>query len=646
MLTQKHILLYTFLLLSVMAFGQTDKDYMLDIIDAERKSHESLMDYRFNELTTDYDIKYHRFDWEIDPAVLYIKGSVETLFETKADNFSTLHFDCSIQLQIDSVIYEEQALSFSQETGNLLVINLPTALDAGTQKNIKIYYQGEPIGGGFGSFAKGVHGDNIPMLWTLSEPYGAEEWWPCKQDLNDKIDSIDIFVKVPIGNRVASNGKLVDSLQVGNSITYQWQHRHPIPAYLIAIAITDYTIFNQSASTNEEPIDIVNYIYPEEVAWVHDRLNEFPAIMEFFNEKFIKYPFADEKYGHAHFGWGGGMEHTTMTFMGGWSYLLQAHELAHQWFGDYITCGSWEDIWLNEGFATYLEGINYENGLGDGNWTTWKQSKIDQITSQPDGSVWVNDTTSVGRIFNGRLTYSKGAMVLHMLRWTLGDDDFFQAVKNYLNDPELAYGYARTSDLKAHLEAESGLDLTEFFADWFYGEGYPTYEIIWSQSPDKVLSVQLSQITSHESVDFFEMPVPMQFMGGGESVTLTFNHEFNGQTFYVPLDFTIETSTFDPERWLVAHSGITVGTREQLLPKNTVYLSPNPANEYAEISLTNLSLKIEAIRIFDASGKLVFENEYPNVLRTSVDITPLAAGNYAVEVLTKEGIGILKMIKQ
>ncbi len=139
------------------------------------------------------------------------------------------------------------------------------------------------------------------------------------------------------------------------------------------------------------------------------------------------------------------MEHTTVSFMGSFSRGLIAHELAHQWFGDKITCGSWKDIWLNEGFATFLTGLVSENLDGPEGHLDWKTSKINSITSQPDGSVYLSDadTTSVSRIFSSRLTYNKGSMVLHMLRKKLGDEVFFQGVKNYLSHPDLAYAYAK-----------------------------------------------------------------------------------------------------------------------------------------------------------------------------------------------------------
>ncbi|MBK8564305.1 MAG: hypothetical protein IPN76_13450 [Saprospiraceae bacterium] len=248
-------------------------------------------------------------------------------------------------------------------------------------------------------------------------------------------------------------------------------------------------------------------------------------VLQFYDSLFVTYPFHEEKYGHAQFGWGGGMEHQTMSYVSSFGWGLLTHELAHQWFGDMVTCGSWEDIWLNEGFATYLEGISRERfpSQVQTQWYDWKAGKISSIVSQPGGSVLVDDTTSVNRIFSSRLSYNKGSYLLHMLRWKLGGDAFFGGLRNYLNDRQ--YDYARTTSLQSHLEATSGQDLDEYFEDWFRGQGFPSYKVVWEQSSQGDVYIQLNQTTSMpSSVDFFEMPVPILLIGADNDTIVRLEH--------------------------------------------------------------------------------------------------------------------------
>jgi aminopeptidase N len=503
------------LLIPFLGYAQIDPHHsckdLSAIIESERSSHLSRTAFKANPLTGDYDLVYHRLYWEVDPAINFISGTISSYFKPTQSDFDQINFDFSRDLDVLTVRYHGDTLSYTQ-LGDNLQIDLPEVLSKGVLDSIEVQYEGAPVSEGFGSFSQSMH-DGVPVLWTLSEPYGAKDWWPCKQDLNDKIDSIDIIVKTPSAYRVGTNGVLINEEVQGDHTIYHWKHRYPIAAYLISLAVTNYASFSDYVTLESgDSLEILNYVYPEDVEAAENNLESTVEIMELFNDLFGDYPFAKEKYGHAQFNWGGGMEHQTMSSMGSFSYSLQAHELAHQWFGNKITCGSWQDIWLNEGFATYLTGMTYEFLGTEEEWINWKRARVDFITSQDGGSVWVEDTSSVSRIFSSRLSYNKASYLLHMLRWKLGDDVFFQSVRNYLADSSLAFGYAHTEDLKRHFEMESGENLDEFFNDWFYGEGYPSYQLEWTNQGSSV-NIKLNQTPSHPSVEFFEMPVPVKVSG-------------------------------------------------------------------------------------------------------------------------------------
>ena len=602
----------------------------------------------FADITTSYaggniDIKYHRMHWNIDPAVTYISGSVYTLFKVTENNTHIITFELDTAMQVDSILYHGQNITFADSATALLNLYLPSALSNNTIDSVEIFYQGAPGAGlGFGSFLQDNH-NGAPIIWTLSEPYGAKEWWPNKNDLSDKIDSIDVYVKTPMGQRAASNGLLVGESVVGNHKLYHWKHRHPIATYLVAIAVTNYAVYSDYATINSGVVEVLNYIYPEDSATVVTQTPNVVSSIQLYSNLFIDYPFINEKYGHAQFGWGGGMEHQTMSFMGGFSHSLMAHELAHQWFGDMVTCGSWHDIWLNEGFATYLTGLTYEHMPNTPWWESWRHQTMNSVTNYPGGSVYCDDTTSVGRIFSSRLSYSKGAYVLHMLRWVCGDSAFFAGIRNYLNDPALSYGYAHTSDLKAHLETASGLNLTEFFDDWYYGQGYPTYNVSVYQSNLDSITVTLNQSSSHSSVSFFEMPVPIRIKGNTFDSIVVFDNTFSGQQYTLGVNSWIDTVEFDPEIHLISKNNISsnVGI-SRYNTDNELFIAPNPTKNTILIKSKDI---INNIDLFDVSGRKIKSFNRLNINDYTIDLTNNVTGIYLLRISTSQQTFIKKVVK-
>jgi len=320
------------------------------------------------------DIVYQRMEWKIDPNVLYIKGIVTSHFKSKIQNLDQIEFDLHSVMQVDSVHHKGISVEY-ERIDSKIIIPLAQSINEGQLDSVSVFYQGNPGNTGFGSFSKTIH-DEVPNIWTLSEPYGAMDWWPCKQSLVDKIDSVDILVTSPEEYRTASLGLLVAEDVKNNKRTMHWKHRYPVATYLVAISVTNYTDYSDTLFMEDgKLIEVLNYVYPEDEQYARDKTPVTIDFLELFNNLIGEYPFAAEKYGHAQFGWGGGMEHQTMSFMYNFGFELVAHELAHQWFGDYITTGSWQDIWLNEGFATYLAGLSYENLLDGVWWPRWKKAQ-------------------------------------------------------------------------------------------------------------------------------------------------------------------------------------------------------------------------------------------------------------------------------
>jgi aminopeptidase N len=633
------------LIIAIAGFAQKpDPDFTDKMALQDQQKFRLKSTFKENESYSETDLVYQRMEWEIDPNVKYIRGVVTSYFKSKIENLTKIEFDLKQSMTVISVVHRNQKIGFSRN-GDKLIIPINGLLAAEQTDSVQIFYQGEPVSDtiGFGAFTKGTHA-GVPIIWTLSEPYGALEWWPCKQSLVDKIDSIDIIVTTPEIFRTASNGILVSETTNNGTRKMHWKHRYPITTYLVAIAVTNYVDYSDWVELDSvRRLEILNYVYPENLEKAKAETPVTIEFIELYNNLFGEYPFANEKYGHAQFGWGGGMEHQTMSFMFNFNYELVAHELAHQWFGNYITCGSWQDIWLNEGFATYLTGLVYEN-LQDGYWwPNWKKLNVERILRQPGGSVFVKDTTNVGTIFSGRLSYSKGAYLLHMLRWILGDEDFFTGIRSYFNDPEIANGFARTHQFVQHMETAGDTSLTEFFNDWFYGEGYPIYSAEFAPVEEGLLKIKLSQTQSHPSVSFYEMPVPVRVYNAGKTDSTDFRliNSTNNQEFLVEVNFSVAELKIDPGFWLVSKTESVVSAQIESISEQ-VKVFPNPFTESFSVILPPAK-QLVSMQLFSPEGKLVKQYSGNETLFNWSDITP---GFYILRIKTNTGVSDVKIVKQ
>ncbi|AWI25301.1 M1 family aminopeptidase [Flavobacterium pallidum] len=633
---------YTFFILFAMQILSAQKvgDGLGGIAEAEMKSAANVMNFVVNPNTTNYDITYQKLEFTVDPAVYFISGKVTTTF-TALSQMATVVFDLTNELTVSTVKRNNVTLSFTQNNNNEVVIALPGGLAAGASTTVEITYSGQPSTNNE-AFTTEEH-DGAPVLYTLSEPYGAQDWWPCKQDLNDKINNIDVYITAPSQYVSVSNGKQLEETINGAYKTTHFHHGHPIPAYLVAIAVTNYSIYTQMAGSTPNVFPIVNYIYPENLAANMNNLAQTVPIMNLYEQLFETYPFADEKYGHAQFGWGGGMEHTTVSFMVSFGRGLIAHELGHQWFGDKVTCGTWKDIWLNEGFATYLAALVIKDFDGEAAFTNEKSNMINSITSQPGGAVYLSDSdlNSVNRIFSGRLSYNKGAMVVNMLRLKLGDTAFFQGLKNYLADPDLAYAYATTADLQAHLDATYGQNLTEFFNDWVYKQGYPSYNITaYNESPG-VVKFTVNQTQSHASVTYFEMPLPIRVYGAaGQQMDFILDNTSNNQVFFENVPFAVTSVAFDVNKDIIS-AGNVVALGMEDFGTAAVQLYPNPAESQLRLDVPE-GINVTQTVFYNALGQTVKST----TAETHWDVSSFAAGVYFICVTTDAGSKTIRFVKK
>ncbi len=586
------------------------------------------------------DVTYYKLNLNINHIVKQINGVVTVKAKSVTPSLTDFFLDLQDVFTVDSVKANVEQLSFTHSSDKLN-ITLPKSYSVGEEFSVDIFYRGRPGSSGFGSFEFSSH-DGTPVIWTLSEPYGASDWWPCKDTPADKVDSSDVWITADELFYSVSNGSLEGIIKNGDGTrTFKWKNHHPIAHYLISLAMTNYDIYkNYFVYAPGDTMEVIHYMYPEHLNSNKSNLDKTPEMLAIFSELFGLYPYINEKYGHAEFGWGGGMEHQTVSSMGAFSSSIVSHELAHQWFGDKITCKDWHHIWLNEGFATYCESLYKEAKYG---YSSYKSSIASEMSYAKNafGSIYVQNINSVGEIFDGSRSYAKGAVVLHMLRGVLGDSTFFNVMYSYSNDPQLAYGVATTEDFQRVAEEVSGEDLEYFFKEWIYGEDFPVYNIDWGYTRiDNELyrfRITINQ-SNHKNPAFFTMPVQVQVTTTAGDTLLTFFNNQQSQTFYSDVTGQPQSIKFDPENWILKTvQSITTGVKtSDNLPTQFALEQnyPNPFNpsttiKYSIPYLQNQNAISVKLTVFDVLGREI---------ATLVD-KKQSPGNYSVIFNAESGIG-------
>lgn len=569
-----------------------------------------------------YDIKYLKLDITVQPKSKFIVGNCyyRVLVKEVLDTFA-IEFKQSMGL--DSVFINNVKQSFSRGNDHIYIaLNSPAP--AGTFLNFSFHYKGSVAAG----FYAGTDATGLDFTASVSESFQAREWFPAKQLLNDKIDSTDMWITTGAAFKAGSNGLLKEVVDLPNNLKqYRWACRYPLNYYMPSIAVGNYLEYNlyaKPAAIFPDSVLVQNYIYNSAafLSQNKSRLDKTARFLEKFSDLFGIYPFYKEKYGHAQADIGGGMEHATMSTMKDFEEHLVAHELAHQWFGDNVTCATWNDIWLNESFATYSQYLMVENlpALFPGSAA---QTMIDfhRHALEPGGSVYVPaaDSYNESRIFNYRLSYAKGASAIHNLRFEFQNDTlFFNALKKY----QRQYGnsFAATSDFKFIAEQVSGRNLTDFFSQKIYGEGYPTYHVTYLKHGLDTLILQISQTTSSPTITpFFAGLVEYKISSAQGDTIIKLNHTSKDQSFSLYYTKTPSGVEVDPNNWVLNGIGNVregVSTLPVVVKDITVYPNPvvgkvsvrMPANIYNSMSVVSIDGRVIAKHTIPLNTTLFTKN--------------------------------------
>ena len=605
--------------------------------------------------TEKYDVTYYQVDLSMNNLSTNVSGTGEIRF-VALETIDSALFELFSTLTITEIRVNNIPTNFSR---NQHRVKVPVNAQMNDVFIISIDYNGtppsattNPLGGsGMTNASSPSWGNRV--TWSLSEPFSAFEWWPCKQSLTDKADSSKVNITVPSNCKAGSNGLLSRVVNLGNGFSrYEWVNNYPIDYYLISVAIAeyvDYSIFaNPTGSTS--PVLIQNYIYnnPQTLPYFKAEIDATVNFIELFSDLYGPYPFQNEKYGHCMAPLSGGMEHQTMTTLGFFEKQLTAHELAHQWWGNHVTCNSWTDIWVNEGFAAYSEYLMLEN-LYPNQKNQDMLDRHNDVMSQPGGSIWVLDSLNSNTIFDNRITYNKGSSFIHTLRYIIQNDSlFFQALRNFQSDFE--HTTADALDIKQRMEALTGLDLTSAFEEWFYGEGYPTYSVRWNTNNQNLI-VEIIQTTSQPLITpYYTNPIDLKFTRsvGGDTI-IRFQPTSNSTQFNIANISSITNLTaIDPNNWIINKtSGIykdlsLLEIQNNTIPESSISISPNPTNGPVNIKLNDEN---EAeLTVYDSKGKIILVKSLQK--ETDIDLGNRNSDLFIFKIESKsDGFKTLKIVK-
>lgn len=559
-----------------------------------------------------FDVTYYGLDLRLSIPTQTLRGSITIVARSLSGSLSSMTLDLAQTMTVDSIRVRNMKVLFTRGT-QTVSFPLDRTYVSGEFVTATVFYGGTPGGTGFGSFAFQTAPDGTPWVWTLSEPYGARDWWPCKDHPDDKADSVDVSIRCDGTLKVGSQGALVAVIDHGDGTkTHVWRHRYPIATYLVSLAAANYSeVSGWFRYSPTDSMPVVNYALSSQLPSATSSLPLTIAMLRIYSDLYGLYPFVQEKYGHAQFGWGGGMEHQTLTSLGSFSENLIAHELAHQWFGDMITMRTWPDIWLNEGFATYSVALYREKKYGPQAYRQVMDGEMSRARLAT-GTLYVQDTSRVQTLFDSRLVYSKGASVLHMLRRVLGDSAFSRAILKYATDPGLQYRNASTSDLRSVCESVSGKELGWFFDQWVYGSGYPLVQYDWSAVPDGsggLVEVRLRQTNKSSLPSFFTMPLDIRFTDTSRDTTVTILFDTPTKSFTIRLPFSPFNVILDPDKWMLMDVERTLVSipGEEGVPDGFALGQnyPNPFNGSTLIPFTLAEPSSVTLEVFSVLGERV-----------------------------------------
>jgi aminopeptidase N len=557
-------------------------------------------------------------------------------------------------LIIDSV--RLAGVSFTHAS-DILTIQLNRTYNVGESADVKIFYRHKDV-------TDHAFYVNSGIVFTDCEPEGARRWFPCWDQPSDKA-LFDLTAKVKANVKLGSNGRLADSTLVGDFLTYHWISDQNVATYLMVITSkVNYQLNIGWWHKLSNPADSIPLRYyfnlgenPSPVMTI------LPAMTTWYSQNFIEHPFDKNGFAtlNSDFAWGG-MENQTLTSLcpNCWEESLAAHEYAHQWFGDMITCSTWADIWLNEGFATWTEAYWYESYAGYAAYKADINNDANYYLATNSGwaisnPAWAVTTPPTNILFDYSITYMKGACVLHQLRYVLGDSLFFQTIKAYCADTNLKLKSATIADFNAKVNDVAGGDYNWFFDEWIYQPNHPVYQNSYNFQVlgNNQWKVNFFTKQVQTNAPFFKMPVEVYIrFTDASDTTIRVMNDVNFQQFSWTFGKQPILFRFDFNNQIVLKGGSTVvGINDEVSQgsqASLLQIYPNPAGNSTVIRYEiDAPMKVK-LEITDMLGVVLVAaaDAYQSAGRYEInlDCSKLSAGNYLCKLSTGKTTQVKKMV--
>lgn len=623
-----------------------------------------------NILEDKYDVKQYILDLQISNTSTVISGNViinASVVATSLDTFVVDLIDTIVTNQtymiVDSVFVNGVSNLF-QHHDELVFIPLITAIPQNQQFSVQIYYHGNGtanIQTNSCGISKYTY-TGIAHTYTFSQTNWSKVWWPCKQDLKDKADSVTFYITTDSTNKSGSNGILKSTESLSNGkVKYKWETKYPIDFYLISFTVGPLSEYITYAplSGGLDSVLLQNLLFPGSSYYqTHLKaIDKTKQLLYLYSELLGTYPFKDEKYGYSVVGGPlRAMEHQSMCtisyqaldstalYYGQSFWFFTAHELAHQWFGDYVTCASWNYIWLNEGFTSYMEYVALQNLESQTKADYWIQNAHTKVVALPGGSVYIPDSlvSNEINIFDYRLQYKKGSSILHIMRYEINNDSiFFVVLRNFLST--YAYSVATADDFKQVAESTTGINFSDYFNQWYYGEGYPIFNLNWNQNND-TLTVISNQTTSTTITPLFRTHFDLKINYATGDTLIRLFQGTNNETYKIYFPEPVTSIKFDPNFWLLQNNSITTGIDKN---NNSVSFNimPNPAENIINV-ITNDEIDFQntIIGIYNIHGQLLIQQQ---MLQNNfkIDISKLEKGVYIVKLNNNKNFAVSRFVK-